>query len=64
VFEEALAEVFGPAARFRLCEAVPAPPPSARPERPEAVAAIANPAVQAMLQIFGGTAQVEGPPEE
>jgi hypothetical protein len=43
---------------------VPAPPPSARPERPEAVAAIANPAVQAMLQIFGGTAQVEGPPEE
>ncbi|HZI64713.1 MAG TPA: DNA polymerase III subunit gamma/tau [Thermoanaerobaculia bacterium] len=64
VFEEALAEVFGPAARFRLREAEPPAPPAARPERPEAAAAIANPAVQAMLQIFGGTAQVEGPPEE
>jgi DNA polymerase-3 subunit gamma/tau len=63
VFEEALAEVFGPGTRFRLREAA-AEPVTLRAPRPEVAAAIANPAVQTMLQIFGGTARVEGPPEE
>ncbi len=64
VFEEALAEVFGAGARFRLREAAAPPPARERPPRPAAAAAMANPTVQTVLQIFGGTARVESPPEE
>ncbi len=54
VLEEALTEVCGPGARWRILDGVGAPAPAAAPE-PALAAAAADPKVQAVLDIFGGT---------
>jgi DNA polymerase-3 subunit gamma/tau len=63
--EEALAEVCGPGVRWRLLDGAAAPPPANAPA-PAITAAAADPSVQAVLDIFGGTiAAVEkSAPEE
>ncbi len=54
VLEEALAEVCGPGARWRLLDGDGAPEAPAEAE-PALTAAAADPQVQAVLDIFGGT---------
>jgi DNA polymerase III subunit gamma/tau len=65
VLDEALAEVCGPGARWRLLDGAGAPAPTT-PPTPAVTAAAADPKVQAVLDIFGGTiAAVErAAPEE
>lgn len=55
VLEEALAEVCGPGARWRILDGVGAPAPAAAASEPALAAAAADPKVQAVLDIFGGT---------
>jgi len=51
--EEALLEVCGPGWRWRLVDGAPPPAPAA--PSPQVTAAAADPSVQAVLDIFGGT---------
>jgi hypothetical protein len=56
VLEEALAEVCGPGARWRILDGDAAgAPPAAQTPPPTLAAAAADPKVQAVLEIFGGT---------
>jgi DNA polymerase-3 subunit gamma/tau len=54
VLEEALVEVCGPGARWRILDGAGAPAAAAAPE-PALAAAAADPKVQAVLDIFGGS---------